>query len=593
MTIKTTAASVLLWLRDDLPREQTREHWRGAHAQLVARTPGVLDYRQHHFDPDQAGLWPSGEGVETEISASRRVGGMPEVTFEGAFSSLKSGKHNKLVFADEANAFRRSILYLTGPGGGRRHIEARGDLVGFRAVVLLRRRQGMGFRAFSRFVNESLGGALASAPGLTEVHTQAFLPWIERLWDTPGVAHDNPADQRYHGSLVLGARDREALEAALASDAVSSLIASQREHCVAIHAYTVADTYTFRRDGRPTLPQIEPASKPRLEPVRRELPPPPARAEQSSGPDPFPTAQLIPVSGYGPEDVVVDAEGRLLCGVEGGRLLRIDPERRVEETIADTDGRPLGLEVLEDGRVLVCDAKRGLLRLDPSSGELETLVRYIDGVPLRFCSNAAAAADGTIWFTESTNRYDFEHFLGALLEHRPSGRLFRRDPDGTVETVLADLHFPNGVALTADQSALLFAETGAYRLSRLEVSGPAAGSHETLADNLPGLPDNLSRQVGGRFWLAMVNPRDRALDRLGTAPLRLRRGLWRTPERMQPEVTRTTWVIALDQRGKVLTDLQQERDDYHAVTGVAEANGRLFLASVEERALLALDLGSR
>ena len=98
-------------------------------------------------------------------------------------------------------------------------------------------------------------------------------------------------------------------------------------------------------------------------------------------------------------------------------------------------------------------------------------------------------------------------------------------------TVLADLHFPNGVALTADQSALLFAETGAYRLSRLEISGPAAGSHETLADNLPGLPDNLSRQVGGRFWLAMVNPRDRALDRLGTAPLRLRRALWRTPEK--------------------------------------------------------------
>ena len=125
-----------------------------------------------------------------------------------------------------------------------------------------------------------------------------------------------------------------------------------------------------------------------------------------------------------------------VCDKIDGRILRIDPERSLEETIADTGGRPLGLEVLWDGHLLICDAQKGLLRLDPETGVIETLVQYVDGVTLRFCSNAAAARDGTIWFTESSSRYDFEQYTGALMEHRPSGLLFSRDPDGCVEIVL-------------------------------------------------------------------------------------------------------------------------------------------------------------
>ena len=33
------------------------------------------------------------------------------------------------------------------------------------------------------------------------------MPWNEKLWDTPNVAHDNPRDQRFHASLLLGFAD--------------------------------------------------------------------------------------------------------------------------------------------------------------------------------------------------------------------------------------------------------------------------------------------------------------------------------------------------------------------------------------------------
>jgi hypothetical protein len=37
------------------------------------------------------------------------------------------------------------------------------------------------------------------------------MPWIEKVWDTPNVAHDNPSDQRFHASLMLGFVDTDAL----------------------------------------------------------------------------------------------------------------------------------------------------------------------------------------------------------------------------------------------------------------------------------------------------------------------------------------------------------------------------------------------
>lgn len=42
---------------------------------------------------------------------------------------------------------------------------------------------------------------------LKELRTQLFMPWIEKMWDTPNVAHVNPADQRFHASIILGFTD--------------------------------------------------------------------------------------------------------------------------------------------------------------------------------------------------------------------------------------------------------------------------------------------------------------------------------------------------------------------------------------------------
>src|SRR5439155_1444858 len=189
------------------------------------------------------------------------------------------------------------------------------------------------------------------------------------------------------------------------------------------------------------LPSGGPMKRPRLDPVVWRPPPWPERARRRVGPEPFPALRTVPVGGHGPEDVAVDAAGAVLTGLEDGRVLRVDTGTGSVRTLADTGGRPLGLEVLPDRRILVCDARRGLLRLDPATGEVATLVSHVAGERLRFCSNAVADQDGTVYFTSSTARFDFEHWRGDIMEHSGTGRLMRLDPGGEVSVLLDGLQF--------------------------------------------------------------------------------------------------------------------------------------------------------
>lgn len=157
--------------------------------------------------------------------------------------------------------------------------------------------------------------------------------------------------------------------------------------------------------------------------------------------------------------------------------------------------------------------------------------------------------------------------------------------------VLVGLHFANGLTLTEDETALIFAETDAYRLTRLELGGDSPVRSTVIADNLPGFPDNLSRLRGGRFWVALPNSRQAELDRAGKLPAWLRKGAWKKMD-LAPPTEGTTWVMAFDETGKVVADLQCTRPDFFGATGVAEARGKLYAAAVDSPGLLEIDIGA-
>lgn len=295
---------------------------------------------------------------------------------------------------------------------------------------------------------------------------------------------------------------------------------------------------------------------------------------------------MLPVPGNAPEDVVVDTAGTLWTGVEDGRIIAIPPNG-APRVAADTGGRPLGLAVTHGGQLLICDSHRGLLRFDPATGKLNTLVSQTAGRPLTFCSNAVESADGTIYFTESTDRFRYEYYKGAVVEARGGGSLFRRTADGEVSVLLPHLHFANGVTLTADESALVFAETTACRLSKYWLTGPRAGSLTPLVSNLPGYPDNVSTGTDGRIWVAMVSDRNALAEWLSPRAPIIRKLLWRLPYRWLPNPEPVVWVIGFDpDDGRVLTQFRFEHPAFGLATGVVEtaaggrAGARLWLGRI-------------
>ena len=315
--------------------------------------------------------------------------------------------------------------------------------------------------------------------------------------------------------------------------------------------------------------------RPKIEPKVWRAP-----AAPKASPDPLPPLTVVPVNGHGPEDVLVD-KGHVFTGVDDGRILRLTPDGRRLDLIGETGGRPLGLEWYPDGRLLVCDSKRGLLLVSRQTGDVEVLVPR--GPQLRVCNNAAVAKDGTVYFTDSTSRFELEYWKADLLEHSGTGRLLRRTPDGSVDVLLSGLAFANGVALAPDESYVVVASTGSYRLDKIELP---SGRHVELADNLPGIPDNIATGSDGLVWVAFASARVPVLDLALRLPPALRKAVWALPEPLQPKDKRVVWVRAIDGAdGRVVHDFRDVRPDYHLVTGVREDDGVVYLGSLEERAV--------
>ena len=306
------------------------------------------------------------------------------------------------------------------------------------------------------------------------------------------------------------------------------------------------------------------------------------------------TLTVHPVPGPGAEDVVVGPDGAVYTGTEDGSIFRVAHDGNRIDRVAHTGGRPLGIEIDLDGRLLVCDAHRGVLRVDPRTGGIEPVIDRIGRAPMLFCNNAAIASDGTVWFSDSSLKYGIEQWKDDFVQDTRTGRLVRLGADGVPEVVLEGLAFANGVALAADESYVAVAETGARTVVRWWLSGPGAGTRDLLASDLPGYPDNIARGSDGLIWVSIASPTDPVVEQLKRAPLPIRKAVTKIPEPLQPKPKRTVRAQAFDDTGRLVHDIDLPADRpgaaYHMVTGVREHDGRLRLGSLHEPAIAVLDL---
>lgn len=282
----------------------------------------------------------------------------------------------------------------------------------------------------------------------------------------------------------------------------------------------------------------------------------------------------------GPEDTAVDSQGRVFAGLDDGRIVRIGADGKAE-TFVETGGRPLGLAFDKSGNLIVADAWKGLLQVDPQ-GRMRVLTDSADGVPFAFTDDLDIASDGRIYFSDASSRFHQPDYILDLLEARPHGRLLRYDPaTGRTETLLKDLYFANGVALSQNEDFVLVNETYRYRITRYWLKGERAGQHEVFIDNLPGLPDNLASDRSGTFWVALPSPRKADADVIQQMPW-LKRQLTKLPRAVLPKPVAYGLVIQVNEKGEIVRSLHDTSGQHlRMVTSAKPVNGVLYLGSLE------------
>lgn len=238
-----------------------------------------------------------------------------------------------------------------------------------------------------------------------------------------------------------------------------------------------------------------------------------------------------------PDGIAHGPDGALFAALSTGRIARMDRAGDSFSIVGEAPGARLtGLAVAADGAVYAADEVGGAVyRFDvtstvPAPGA--AILREANGRPLQWTNDVAAAPDGAIYVTTSSQRRTLDQFYQEVLEHRGSGQLIRFDPRTSEARVLqSSLHMTNGVAVDGG-GGVLVAESSAYSVRRFDLDGQEVA---VIADNLPGFPGNIrAADRPGAFWLTLLSPRNALIDRLAGAPWARRLMAW-LPQGVRPK----------------------------------------------------------
>jgi sugar lactone lactonase YvrE len=188
-------------------------------------------------------------------------------------------------------------------------------------------------------------------------------------------------------------------------------------------------------------------------------------------------------------------DGRLwFCDWGAGQIVRVD--RDEPEVVARIDDFPFCIDWLPDGRLLVITGRGLLLRREPDG----TLVTHAD---------LTALGGGFPWndIAADSRGHTYVNNVGfAFPGGEPApGLIALVTPDGSSRPVAGDVHFPNGMAVTADDRTLIVAESYAGRLTAFDIAADGSlGNRRVWAELGTGVPDGICIDPEGAVWYADV-----------------------------------------------------------------------------------------
>jgi sugar lactone lactonase YvrE len=176
-------------------------------------------------------------------------------------------------------------------------------------------------------------------------------------------------------------------------------------------------------------------------------------------------------------------------------VIAVDLEGK-SEVIARVPSFPMCIDRLPDGRLLIVSASDGLLLRREPDGSLAT---HADLTGLADHSWNDIVVDGR--GNTYVNNIGFD-FPGG--EFAP-GIVALVTPDGSARQVAEGVAFPNGMAVTPDNSTLILAESYANRLTAFEIAADGSLSNRRVwADLQDGVPDGICFDAESAVWYGDV-----------------------------------------------------------------------------------------
>lgn len=196
-----------------------------------------------------------------------------------------------------------------------------------------------------------------------------------------------------------------------------------------------------------------------------------------------------------PEGLAWGPEGRIYAGGEAGQIYAITLDGVTSE-VAGTGGSLLGIALDGRGRIYACDAGRTeVLRVDPSSGSIETILASLPGSRLTLPNALAFAPDGVLYVTDSGSQ-------GA-----DDGQVLRVVLGGEAQLFSDEVRaYPNGCCVAPDGSALYVVESALPGISRIPIHRDGTAGRREVIDRTPVVPDGCALDVLGAVLVSCYRP---------------------------------------------------------------------------------------
>jgi sugar lactone lactonase YvrE len=205
-------------------------------------------------------------------------------------------------------------------------------------------------------------------------------------------------------------------------------------------------------------------------------------------------------SGFGLVESPRRHEGRLwFSDWTGGQVVAVDADG-VTEVILRHHSLPLCFDFLPDGRLLVVsNQERALLTLGPDG----TLTTYADLSAISALGCNDIVVDGRGFAFVNSPNFDFA--AGPPPVDVQPGVVGVVTSDGRARVVADDLAFPNGMAVSADGSTLVVADSYRHSLIGFTITDDGSlGDRRVWADVGDHNPDGICLDASGAAWYADV-----------------------------------------------------------------------------------------